>query len=73
MSNIFKVWSKKVKRANDIVLTPNMFIIVTTKIHISSPFNNNAQKIKDIYMRIYQFDYKEANCYQMNFNYVTLD
>ena len=55
------------------MLTPDMVIVVTTKIHVSNPFSNGAQEIKDTYMRIYQFDYKKANCYQSDFNYVALD
>jgi hypothetical protein len=72
MSKVFKVWPKRVKRVNGTVLTPDMVIIVTTKIHVSNPFSNGAQEIKDTYMRIYQFDYKKANCYQSDFNYVAL-
>ena len=73
MSRVFKVWPKRVKRVNGTVLTPEMVIVVTTKIHVSNPFSNGAQEIKDTYMRIYQFDYKKANCYQTDFNYVALD
>ena len=73
MSRVFKVWPKRVKRVNGTVLTPEMVIVVTTEIHVSNPFSNGAQEIKDTYMRIYQFDYKKANCYQTDFNYVPLD
>ena len=73
MSRVFKVWPKRVKRVNGTVLTPEMVIVVTTKIHVSNPFSNGAQEIKETYMRIYQFDYKKANCYQTDFNYVALD
>ena len=54
MSKVFKVWPKRVKRVNGTVLTPEMVIVVTTKIHVSNPFSNGAQEIKDTYMRIYQ-------------------
>jgi hypothetical protein len=73
MSRVFKVWPKKVRRVNGTVLTPEMVIVVTTKIHVSNPFSNGAQEIKETYMRIYQFDYKKANCYQTVFNFVALD
>ena len=73
MSKVFKVWPKRVKRVNGTVLTPEMVIVVTTKIYVSNPFSNCAQEIKDTYMRIYQFDYKKANCYPSDFNYVALD
>ena len=73
MSRVFKVWPKRVKRVNGTVLTSEMVVVVTTKIHVSNPFSNGAQEIKDTYMRIYQFDYKKANYYQTYFNYVALD
>ena len=47
MSRVFKVWPKRVKRVNGTVLTPEMVIVVTTKIHVSNPFSNGAQEIKD--------------------------
>ena len=62
MSKVFKVWPKRVKRVNGTVLTPEMDIVVTTKIGVSNPFYNNAQEIKEAYMRLYQFDYKKACC-----------
>ncbi len=73
MSKVFKVWPKKVRRVNGTVLTPEMDIVVTTKIGVSNPFYNNAQEIKEAYMRLYQFDYKKACCSQSDFNYTALD
>ena len=73
MSKVFKVWPKRVKRVNGTVLTPEMVIVVTTAMHVSNPFSNGAKEIKETYMRIYQFDYNKANCYQSDFNYVALD
>ena len=73
MSKVFKVWPKRVKRTNGTVLTPEMEIVVTTKMSVSNPFYNNAQEIKETYMRVYQFDYKKANCYPSDFEYVALD
>lgn len=73
MSKVFKVWPKRVKRVNGTVLTPEMEIIVSTKIGTSNPFYNGAQEIKEAYMRLYQFDYKKACCGQSDFNYVALD
>ena len=55
------------------MLTPEMDIVVTTKIGVSNPFYNNAQEIKEAYMRLYQFDYKKACCSQSDFNYTALD
>ena len=73
MSKVFKVWPKRVKRTNGTVLTPEMAIVVTTKIHTSNPFYNGAQEIKETYMRLYGFDYKKACCNQSDFVYVALD
>ena len=73
MSKVFKVWPKRVKRVNGTVLTPEMVIIVTLPTHVSNPFSNGAKEIKEIYMRIYQFDYQKANCYPSDFEYVALD
>ena len=73
MSKVFKVWPKRVKRTNGTVLTPEMEIVVTTKMSVSNPFYNNAQEIKETYMRVYQFDYKKACCTQSDFNYTALD
>ena len=70
MSKVFKVWPKRVKRVNGTVLTPEMVIIVTIPMHVSNPFSNGA---KETYMRIYQFDYQKANCYQTDFNFEALD
>ena len=56
MSKVFKVWPKRVKRVNGTVLTPEMDIVVTTKMSVSNPFYNNAQEVKEAYMRLYQFD-----------------
>ena len=50
-----------------------MVIIVTIPMHVSNPFSNGAKEIKETYMRIYQFDYKKANCYPSDFEYVALD
>ncbi len=73
MSKVFKVWPKRLKRVNGVVLTPEMVIIVTIPMHVSNPFSNGAKEIKETYMRIYQFDYKKANCYPSDFEYVALD
>lgn len=73
MSKVFKVWPKKVKRSNGTVLTPEMEVTVTTKAHTSNPFYNGAQEVKDIYMRLYGFDYKKACCTQSDFMYKALD
>ena len=73
MSKVFKVWPKRVKRVNGTVLTPEMEIVVTTKMSVSNPFYNNAMEIKEGYMRLYQFDYKKACCTQSDFNYTALD
>ena len=72
MSKVFKVWPKRVKRVNGTVLTPEMDIVVTTKMSVSNPFYNNAQEVKEAYMRLYQFDYKNSDtfCFNIQFNFL---
>ena len=62
MAKVFKVTPKRIKRSNGLVLTPDMSVIVTTQQHMSSPFNNGAKELKEVYMRIYGFDYQKACC-----------
>ena len=49
---VFEIIPKRIKRTNDTVLTPEMKVIVTTKIHTSDPFYNGAKEIKGIYNRL---------------------
>lgn len=49
------------------VLTPDMVVVVTTQSHMLSPFNNGAKELKEVYMRIYGFDYQKANCTKSDF------
>jgi hypothetical protein len=73
MSKVFKVTPKRVKRTNGTVLTPEMSITVTTAMHTSNPFYNGAKEIKEMYMRLYSFDYKKACCNQNDFSFTKLD
>ena len=49
-----------------------MEVTVTTKNFTSNPFYNGAQEIKEMYMRLYGFDYQKANCNQGDFDYKML-
>jgi ribosomal protein L31 len=73
MSKVFKIIPKRIKRTNGTVLTPEMEITVTTVNHTSDPFYNGAQEIKETYMRLYNFDYKKANCSKVDFEFYKLD
>ena len=73
MSKVFRVTPKRVKRSNGQVLTPDMSIIVTTKMHTTTPFYNGSEEIKEQYMRMYQFDYKKACCQASDFVFEKLD
>ena len=73
MSKVFRITPKRVKRSNGQVLTPDMSIIVTTKMHTTTPFYNGAAEIKEQYMRMYQFDYKKAGCSVNDFEFEKLD
>ena len=72
MSKVFRITPKRIKRSNGLVLTPEMSIIVTTRLHASTPFYNGAEEIKEQYMRIYGFDYKKACCSANDFEFEKL-
>ena len=69
MSKVFKIIPKRVKRVNGTILTPDMVVIVTTKMYTTDPFYNGAQEIKEAYMRTYGFDYRKSCCYKSDFDY----
>lgn len=73
MSKVFKIRPKRIKRVNGTVLTPDMEVIVTTRIHTQNPFYNGAAEIREQYMRIYGFDYKKACCYPTDFTFEIID
>lgn len=73
MSRVFKVRPKRLKKVNGLVLTPEMEVIVTTKINMSDPFSNCAKELKAAYMRLYGFDYEKACCSRGDFDFVALD
>ena len=73
MSRVFRITPKRTKRTNGTVLTPDMVITVTTRQHTSDPFYNGAVEIQEQYMRMFQFDYKRANCSKYDFDFVKLD
>jgi hypothetical protein len=50
-----------------------MTITVTTMQHTSDPFCNGAKEIKEMYMRIYSFDYQKACCNKNDFEFQKLD
>ena len=72
MPKVFRVTPKRIKRANGLVLTPDMTVIVTTQQYTNSPFNNGAKELKEVYMRIYGFDYQKACCQQADFTFEVL-
>lgn len=73
MAKVFRVTPKKIKRVNGTVLTPEMTVTVTTLQHTQSPFYNGAKELIEAYMRLYQYDYKKANCSASDFDIVKLD
>ena len=73
MSKVFRLTPKRIKRVNGLVLTPEMSIVVTTRIHLNSPFDNGAEVVKEQYMRMFGFDYKKACCVESDFEYEKLD
>ena len=68
MARVFRVIPKRALRRNGQFLTPDMAVIVTTKSHTTSPFNNGAEEVQEVYMHIYGFDYKKAGCSKNDFD-----
>lgn len=73
MSKVFQVIPKRIKRVNGTVLTPEMVVTVTTQMHTSNQFNNGAKEVQEVYMRLYNFDYKKACCSVNDFEFKKLD
>lgn len=73
MNKVFKVPPKRIKRTNGQGLTPEMEVIVTTKQHATSPFNNGAEELKAAYLDKYGFDYKKSCCSASDFDFERLD
>lgn len=49
---VFQVNPKRIKHVNGTVLTPEMVITVTTQMHTTTPFYNEAREVAEAYMRI---------------------
>jgi len=49
-----------------------MPVTVSTKQHVSNPFYNGAEEVKEAYMRLYGFDYKKSCCTQSDFTFRAL-
>jgi hypothetical protein len=73
MSRVFKITPKRIKKVNGTVLTPDMSITVTTAQAVNCPFSNGAKEIKEMYMRMFSFDYKKAICTKSDFDVKKLD
>lgn len=73
MGRVFAVRPKRIKRTHGQVLTPEMEITVTTKSYTCDPFYNGAKEIQELYMRMYQFDYKKSCCSKADFEFKQLD
>lgn len=73
MSRVFQVTPKRIKRTNGTVLTPEMTVTVTTKANSANPFANGAKELQGAYMRLYNFDYKKANCNAGDFEFKAQD
>lgn len=73
MSKVFQLISKRIKRVNGTVLTPEMVVTVTTQMYTSTPFYNGAKEVQEAYMRLYNFDYKKACCSANDFDFKKLD
>jgi len=45
--HVFEIIPKRIKCCNNTVLTPEMKVIVTTKQHVSNPFYNGVEEVKE--------------------------
>ena len=73
MARVFRVTPKRTVRRNGEVLTPDMFVMVTTNNHQNSPFSNGAAELKEAYLRVYGFDYQKACCSSADFTFEVMD
>ena len=69
---VFRVWPKRIKRANGQILTPEMVVIVTTQYYAPTPFANGGQEVKRSNLSIYGCDIKKLGCGSGDFNYKAL-
>ena len=69
MSRVFRITSKRTKRTNGTVLTPDMVSLY----HTPTYHYYGTVEIQEQYMRMFQFDYKRANCSKYDFDFVKLD
>lgn len=69
---VFRVWPKRIRRANGQVISPEMVVIVTLKHHASSPFASAASEVKASYMNIYRCDISKLGCTASDFNYTAI-
>ena len=69
MPTVFKVWPKRGKNVNGQVLSPQMFIIVTMPMPVSTPFANGAKEVKAEYLRAYGYDYAKSCCSAADFDF----
>lgn len=53
MAKVFRVTPKRIKRANGLVLTPDMTVVVTTQQHMNSPFNNGEGIERSLYAHLW--------------------
>lgn len=72
MPKVFQVAPKRTIRRNGQVLTQDMSLTVTTQSQTNSPFNNGAKELKEMYLRIYGFDYQKACCSSADFSFEVL-
>ena len=73
MSRLFKVWPKRSRNTNNVRISPEMELIVTTKSHASTPFYNGAVELKAAYLDKYGVDIKKGNFSVNDFEIETLD
>ena len=73
MAQVFKVWPKRLKKTNGIVLTPDMEVTVTMRNSTSMPFSDGGKTVQEAFLRIYNIDYKKAHVTFSDFDWKALD
>jgi hypothetical protein len=73
VAKLFKVYPKRNRHQNGIIITPDMSVVVTTKMHTLDSFNNGAVEVKEAFLRLYCVDIKKGCFVKGDFEVETLN
>lgn len=69
---VFRVWPKRTKTANGVIITPSMVVTVTTQYQCTTPFSHGMNDVASAYMNLYRCDIKRLGCCSGDFNFQAL-